>query len=107
MRTICVVCTLALVGVFFAGCDSGGTSHEEEVCIDTVDELATAYSDCGYDYASTRADILSAMYDCQGVVGIRDEAELYNVCFPALDTWDCADFDNGLIPSSCQSQILF
>jgi hypothetical protein len=40
-------------------------------------------------------------------VGIRNESELYNVCFPALDTWPCDDLDNGLIPTSCESQIIF
>ena len=80
-------------------------SAEEVACLDTCEALSRAFEGCGYDYASTYDQCVAGAH-CDDAARIRDEDELRNECFPALETLDCPSLEAGALPASCQGQIL-
>lgn len=88
-----------------------GQRAEEAACIDTVGVLADVLQRCGAVQPRSLLedeveDSVTMSMGCGRVVEIRDEVELREVCFPALDAADCADVMAGTLDPSCRAQIV-
>jgi hypothetical protein len=81
----------------------------EQACEDTADVVAEKARDCGLNSSEVRRGFVSGAtggQSCSVIVRVRDEAELRDVCFPALRALSCDNFANGEIPESCRNQLL-
>jgi len=103
---------LVLASLLVAGCSSWDTGSDgdgsaERACLDTCEALARAGERCGLEYKRLYDQALRdvANGDCKNVSGIRDEASLRNVCFPALAKEACTKVAVGDHDPSCSKQL--
>lgn len=99
----------ALVALVLFACSSDDESQtaSEKACHDTADRVAKRAVDCNMgSYADVKASFESAVGGCDNIVSVRDETELREVCFPALDTISCSDLEAGVLDASCKEQLL-
>ena len=103
-----LVAILVTLGATLAGC---GQSATETACIDTVVALTDALERCSLVTGSRDAaereveEAVTMNMGCGRVVSIRDERELRDTCFPALETVACTELSSGSLPASCRAQI--
>ena len=86
-----------------------------DACYAILETYGARLVECGYfaTQAEAEAAIISAWEMAEGLpiqcdtspVGVRDEAQLYDECIPALMRLDCATADVG--PPRCDRQIVY
>lgn len=104
--------TLIFVMMLAVGCGSSSNSNSmpnpPQACRDTADAVAKYGQRCGQDYvANYNAFVNSAANgDCNNIVAIRDEHQLYNECIPAFKTLACPSATGTpALPASCSGQL--
>lgn len=103
MRIIETACILTIIIALFTSCKTN-----DDICMDMVAELTNAFAACLDDNPADIQDaLLDSMRNCENVAGIRNEDDLYEICFPALQSSNCEDLENAILPPSCHNQILF
>lgn len=103
-----VVFMLALAAPSACSSRSATTSAggPEQLCKNTIEALALAFSRCGRDYQVAYDEQLQAIVggDCANVGSIRDEEEL-ETCRKSLSTVPCDDLGAGKLNSTCTLQL--
>jgi hypothetical protein len=106
---------LMLIAVIFAACDVDDepdariqSKTPAEVCIDVAVSFGNLCERCEPGtYASCYLQISDNAYGhCSDVVAIRNETELYNVCFPWTRSVSCSE-PVGVLDPSCQGQLIY
>lgn len=106
--------SLIFVMLLAAGC--GGSSSQSsnsppsppQACEDTANAVAEYGQRCGQDYTTNyNAFVNSAANgDCNNIVAIRDEHQLYSDCIPTFKTLACPSATSTpAIPASCSGQL--
>jgi hypothetical protein len=84
-------------------------STEEQACNDIVDHMLEVVARCTSqaEADASREAMMSLFNDCD-VKGIRDEKELRDRCFPALESVSCKEVTSSSdwLPDTCRGQIL-
>jgi hypothetical protein len=95
-----------------AGCSSWDTGSNNDrtaeiACLDTCEALARAGERCGLEYKRVYDLELKAIAngDCKNISGIRDEAQLRNVCLTSLSTEVCTKVRARDYDASCSTQL--
>jgi hypothetical protein len=93
------------LGLFIAGC--GGRVDPEKACRDLADAFGDLCDRCDPGTYQTCYDLIVQVADgdCQNVVDIRDEDELYDDCIPFIESLQC-DEDLSRLDSSCEEQLI-
>lgn len=81
----------------------GGCNRSPELCRQTAQRLAERDHRCGVYTATADAyEILLEGPNCDGAFGVRDEAALIEVCWPALEAASCSL--TPPLPEACDEQ---
>ena len=78
-----------------------------DACYAILETYGARLVECGYFATQAEAEMAEGLpIQCDtSPVGVRDEAQLYDECIPALMRLDCATADVG--PPSCDRQIVY
>lgn len=101
---------LILVMMLAVGCGSSSDSMPSppQACRDTAKAVAQYGQRCGQDYTANYNAFVNAAAngDCNNIVSIRDEHQLYNDCIPAFKTLACPTATSTpALPPSCAAQL--
>ena len=78
-----------------------------QACYDIAKWVADKAFACSGDQqgADKIQKTLEDAWDCSTIKGLRDGVELYTVCQVEVAALTCAEFQQGVVPKSCQSQL--
>ena len=86
-----------------------GCNDSSEICRDFVAAVAEKAVECGYPgtveeaAAEFEATFESPGEGCDGIAGIRDETELYEVCIPSIESSGCG----AALHPACDRQLIY